>query len=302
MSDHENPDEILSNLISDPPAVQSWLNDWSEQLQLARRADLRRRSKRRRYCSLGSAGMQSTIVVSDSVVRRSVCRRRRSHSARSAKRRERASRLSAAQRADVDTLSTYRQDSSSRKHQMDEVKPSTERTMTEADKNISDLDHLIQLVESMTKLRQIRAMKASQRSGGRSSSSCEQQAAQLFSETCDQQLQLLEQERRRLNVLVEKRKAEAGDSSTISTQDAWTVLFGDEMPSGPDRSRVSPLHEAQWCSTPKQLVQTRFSWDRYVTTAENPFGSAIPPTWVVPVAPFNNEWAKYIVKSDRCRV
>jgi len=251
--------------------------------------------------SLSAAEQQRPAIAAH--LRRLVAQRRRRRQAERRRRQAERQRLRR-RHAEIDAWQADIRQRTARQQEAEAVEREADSVLGEVRRKISDVEKRLETLEELRSLRQARDLKA--RSAGLfSSAASDQRFADVTSrltELLDRHLVTYEAELRALQAMTAAPPpppppppptAAAGPLAVLGT------LFGPAGVSAAAAAAAAEaeqlLHMVDWEADPQTLLDIRSEWDRCLVGPEDPLGSAVPPTWVMPAAPSSNVWGGYLV-------
>ncbi|KAM6942717.1 programmed cell death protein 7 [Xenentodon cancila] len=185
-----------------------------------------------------------------------------------------------------------------------ELKLAADAVLCEVRKKQADVKRMQDVLRSLEKLRRLRKEAAS-----RKGIVTEQQCDEEFSSRLEQLRSVIrsrtavysaeekalmvmlegeqEEERRRDR---ERRMKKEWEREQQRKRRVNAMLFGEELPAD---CALQPFRDyySQAEHSLQALIQIRSEWDSFLVAADNPDGSSVPQTWVLPEPPSDRAWA-----------
>ncbi|XP_061564584.1 programmed cell death protein 7 [Cololabis saira] len=192
-----------------------------------------------------------------------------------------------------------------------ELKRTADAVLCEVRRKQADVKRMQDVLRSLEKLRKLRKEAAS-RKGIVTEQQCDEQfsgglerlRSVIKSRTAvysaeEKALMVMlegeqEEERRRER---EKRVKKERERELQRRRRVTSMLFGEELPA--DRA-LQPFidYYSQAEHSLQALIRVRSEWDAFLVAADNPDGSSVPETWVLPEAPSDRAWASALEDTD----
>uniref|UniRef100_A0A3P9JZ32 Programmed cell death 7 n=1 Tax=Oryzias latipes TaxID=8090 RepID=A0A3P9JZ32_ORYLA len=192
-----------------------------------------------------------------------------------------------------------------------ELKLAADAVLCEVRKKQADVKRMQDILRSLEKLRKLRKEAAN-----RKGISTEQQCDELFSSSLEQLRRVMkkratlysaeekalmvmlegeqEEERRREQ---EKRMKKERERRLQVKERVDAILFGEKPPADGALQPFRDFYSQADCSF-QALIHIRSQWDLFLVASDNPKGSSLPQSWVIPELPSDQNWASALQSTD----